>query len=468
MKNKPKYNPLLRSFLCIAAFVLLLIAAAMGLFYYLFSIPEPYGLSMASWPNTFTDNFSHWIHCEEGKIHVTESGVSRLDAYGLWIQVLDESGQEVFAYRKPDSYPAAYPVSQLIEMKTKAYEDGHTVFMSSFEEDGETFNYIMGFPYAIGKYMLYYNGAHIGRLSPVAGTVLLFAAGALVLFALGYGFWLSRRLGVITKGIKGVSHRTYKPMKETGTFREIYTALNQMEQKIRHSDQQKQDTDRARQEWIANITHDLKTPLSPIKGYAELLADSRLPDSQSQQEYGSTILKNANHIEKLINDLKLTYQLDSAAVPYTPQKVQMTRYLKELVIDVMNNPAFSGRNITFESALAEQTVLLDPDLLRRAIQNIIINALTHNPPDTKVEITVTAQQENRVRIIVRDNGTGMCQTEQAGLFDRYYRGTNTKEHPQGSGLGLAIAKQVITLHGGDITVNSRPQQGTEFIISLPL
>ena len=141
--------------------------------------------------------------------------------------------------------------------------------------------------------------------------------------------------------------------------------------------------------------------------------------------------------------------------------------VREWVIDIVNDPAFSDRDITFESNTPELIARIDPDLFRRAVQNLMINALTHNPENTKVKITVTVTAENRILISVQDNGAGISETDQAELFERYYRGTNTKEKPEGSGLGLAIAKQIVTLHGGNIIVKSRVNAGTEFIISLP-
>ena len=133
----------------------------------------------------------------------------------------------------------------------------------------------------------------------------------------------------------------------------------------------------------------------------------------------------------------------------------------------MNDPAFSARVIEFESNMQEVVAKFDANLLRRAVQNVVVNALVHNPPDTKVKITVNKAQNNRFTISICDNGNGMSETEVSNLWSRYYRGTNTNEKPEGSGLGLAIAKQIITLHDGDITVKSKLGVGTEFIINLP-
>ena len=247
------------------------------------------------------------------------------------------------------------------------------------------------------------------------------------------GLWLVRHLSKIKKGIDNISQRTYTRLPEKGIFSEVYGALNKMDMEIRQSDKIKEETENTRTEWIANITHDLKTPLSPVKGYAELLADNQIAGVETAQEYGKIILKNVSHVEKLLNDLKLTYQIDSGVVPYNPQEILITRYVKEVVIDIINDPAFSKRIIEFESDGQELIVFLDPDLLRRAIQNIIINALIHNPPDTKIKISIGKSAARVVFISICDNGSGMDEAEQAKLFNRYYRGTNTREKPEGTG-----------------------------------
>ena len=147
-------------------------------------------------------------------------------------------------------------------------------------------------------------------------------------------------------------------------------------------------------------------------------------DLPTVQEYGKIVLKNVNHMEKLINDLKLTYQLEAGAFPFAPQEIRIVRFLKELVIDIANDPAFSKRTIAFESSMQEMTLAVDPDLLRRAVGNIVINALVHNPVDTKVKVTVNLIPGNKIAVSVRDNGKGMDEKELSGLWSRYYRGTN--------------------------------------------
>ena len=165
--------------------------------------------------------------------------------------------------------------------------------------------------------------------------------------------------------------------------------------------------------------------------------------------------------------MKLTYQLDSGSIPYNPQKIRITRCVKEWVIDIVNDPAFSDRDIAFESSVPELYADIDSALFRRAVTNLILNALTHNPAETTVSVTLDTDKNGSILLSVRDNGNGLSESEQSKLFERYYRGTNTKEKPEGSGLGLAIANQIVTLHGGEITVKSQLGIGTEFIIHVP-
>lgn len=468
MKNKKTINPFFRLFSVVIILVVVAIITGIGLFYYIFAIPEPEGLSLASWTNRFTNNFSAWLVDENGEITVENKGIEYLDEYGLWLQVVDENGQEVFAYHKPDNYPTHYSASELMAIPTQNYDNQYTVFTGSYESSEQAYGYIIGFPYSIGKSMIYYNGENISRLSPIFRTGIIFILGAVFVFTLVYGLWLSRHLGKITKGIRDICQRTYKPFANKGIFRDVYTALNEMDIEIRHSDKLQEDTERVRKEWITNITHDVKTPLSPIKGYAELLAEDTITDNSTVQEYGKIILKNADYAEKLINDLKLTYQFEAGVIPLSLQEIHLVRYTKELVIDIINDPAFSARDIEFESTEDDIIVCLDNNLFRRAIGNLVVNALTHNPPETRVIIRVERNEQGNAIIIVRDNGKGISEKEQEELFERYYRGTNTKEKPEGSGLGLAIAKQIVTLHNGKITVKSKVNEGTEFIISVPV
>lgn len=468
MKNRVKYNPLLRVFMLLSALVFIGIVIAIFLYYYYFSIPEPEGISLASWPQNFTNDFEWWISYEEGEISVKDSGLKRLNEYGLWVQILDENGQEVFMHNKPADYPERYLASELMGLQTSKYQNGYTLFTSHTEKFALQFSYIIGFPYPIGKSILYYDAKNLDLISDALYRGVLISFSILLMLILSYGIWLSRRLSIITSSIHSLFLRKYYPLKERGTFRMIFTELNKIDQEIEQSDQLKKETENMRKEWISNITHDLKTPLSPVKGYAELIADDHALEIRQAKKYGAIILKNVSHMERLIDDLKLTYQLDSKSLPYNPQPVKFLCYLKEIIIDIINDPTLTNRDVWFESEIKEIILLIDAPLFRRAIRNLIMNALMHNPANTQVKVSIHLETEQLVCISVCDNGVGIGKEEQAKIFERYYRGTNTQTQSEGTGLGLAIAKQVVLLHNGTIHAESQIGVGTTFVITLPV
>lgn len=188
MKNRAKVNPFVRIFVFAAVLVIIAAVAAVSLFYYIFGIPEPEGLSLASWPHTFTDNFSIWMQNKEGTLVIEDMAIERLDEYGLWIQVVDETGKEVFSHNKPANYPSGYSSSELVALSTSTSGDGNTVFAGIFQDSDQAWSYFIGFPYTIGKYMLYYNGENVGRLSPVFRIGICLIVVLLIVFIFVYGF----------------------------------------------------------------------------------------------------------------------------------------------------------------------------------------------------------------------------------------------------------------------------------------
>nr|WP_239551022.1 HAMP domain-containing sensor histidine kinase [Paenibacillus elgii] len=222
-----------------------------------------------------------------------------------------------------------------------------------------------------------------------------------------------------------------------------------------------------REEWIAGLSHDLKTPLSSIKGYGEVLAETSYDLSPDERTgYAATIVRNAVYMEALLDDLRLTSQLKHNLLPMDKRESDVVRLLQETVILLLNSPEGEDRTISFDAN--PQTILLsfDAKLLQRAFLNLLFNALVHNPAGTQVQVAVSGD-ESGVRVVIADNGVGISKEDMAKLFDRYYRGTNTAASHQGSGLGLAIARQIIEAHDGKVEVESRLGHGTTIIVHFP-
>lgn len=437
-----------------------------SLFFLTITIQKADGqMARSDWPQLFTDEFKEQIIFIDMVPRIKQSGITALQDNGIGLQLLDVSGREVFSYQKPEQADTAYSSMDLLQLcQTGRIKDsGLTACMGTVSNAESGYTYILYFPVNISKVTMYLNGERFtgGRMIilPILSALFLLVLISGVL----YGLFTTRAMKRLTTAVQEISGRCYLPVKDSGVFRDLYHSLNTLNEEIRAGDRLQVQTEKMREEWISNITHDLKTPLSPIKGYAEILGDTGGQSEEQCRRYAGIILKNVSYIETLIDDLKLTYQLENGMLPLNREKQDIVRFLKELAIDILNTPKYENRTIHFEGTVDSIIFSFDQKLFTRAFRNLIINAFVHGDETTEIALCVSAS-DTELKIDVSDNGKGMGEEMTGHLFDRYYRGTNTGQKPEGSGLGLAIARDIIGLHGGMISVASIPDTGTKFQI----
>lgn len=434
-------------------------------FFSLFTVQKNDGSTVVNnWPIDFTENFKGQIIFTNDNPGITQTAMAQLQEEGIGLQILSEQGQELYSYQKPAQAKTSYSNIDFLQLyRSRGLENReYTAFIGTLPHNGRQYSYILYFPFEITKVTMYLNGENF----TYGKTIFLICLGAtlvLILVAgLLYGFWISRNISKLTDSIKEIPQRTYLPVQKKDAFADIYESINRLDEEIKKTDQLRIQTEKLREEWIANITHDLKTPLSPIRGYAEILSEDGFVSKEQVTHYSQIILKNVEYMENLLNDLKLTYQLDSGMIPFNPSDGNIVRFLKETIIDILNTPEYENRRISFESEQTEIICSFDSNLLIRAFKNLIINAFVHGDQDLNVK-----KSHKSLIILVSDNGKGISAEETAKLFNRYYRGTNTEQKTEGTGLGLAITKSIIEAHGGTISVSSVLGRGTTFEVFLP-
>lgn len=237
-------------------------------------------------------------------------------------------------------------------------------------------------------------------------------------------------------------------------FSEVFCELGKLREKLKQTKCQ-------RMEWTANISHDIKTPLSTIKGYAEVLADDEYDfTGEEVKQYMSETLKAEKSIEELVEELNLSSKLSEGKYLLKKEKVNLTELINECIAKVDSN-MMGDSNILLNS---DEDVILEGDrkLLKRCFLNVMYNAFVHNKAGITLNIRI--QKSGHIVLTFTDDGIGMSQEEASRIFERYYRGTNSQK-TKGSGLGLAIAREVVVVHGGSISVETELNKGTSFIIS---
>jgi len=318
----------------------------------------------------------------------------------------------------------------------------------------------------VAKYSYYYLPRRL-NLNIIIAVVCLLVTPTIVLLFMGYIFGrsLTKPVVDIIHGIQQLSKGNYDvSYTEKGIYKDVYTNLNNLSNQLKLNEREREKTEKMREEWINNLSHDLKTPLSSIKGYSELMADEDyfLTDNEIK-EYSRIIKNKANYLEELLEDLKLTQVLKTGLFPMNTKSQDIVELLRGITIDVLNNPKYEKRRIRFNIRKEQIFFSFDKMLMQRAFTNLLYNSLVHN--DEHTEIIINIDKKDKVYIEIEDDGKGIPEEDLDNLFERYYRGTDTGESHKGSGLGLSIAKQIIEIHGGTINVESILGVGTRFIVA---
>ena len=450
--------------------IIFILGLIIFLFYSLIMVKNLDGsFKRSNYPKTFCEEFSEHIIFVDDMVKINESGIELLKTNNVGIQILDKDGKEILSFQKPEVSKEYYSMAELLEV----YEGKNlsnnkiTSYVSDITHNENEYIYIMYFPMNITKVTMYFNGDNFSS----GKQIIMYSIGSLLLvviiLATVYVFWITRIMKLLIASIKDISIRSYIKVNNKGIFGDVYESLNNLNDEITKSDDLRKDTDKMRKEWIANITHDLKTPLSPIRGYAEILNEKDVQSNEQVKKYVKIMLKNISNMESLIDQMKLTYQLDSGMVPATYKKQNLVSFFRELVIDILNMPKYENNVINFKSNNETIMYYFDEKLLTRAFQNLIINAFVHGGENIEVSLKINLC-DSACKIIISDNGKGMESEEVQKLFNRYYRGTNTEHKVEGTGLGLHISKSIIEMHGGTIKVNSKVNVGTSFEINLPI
>ncbi|MEH7331457.1 ATP-binding protein [Neobacillus drentensis] len=221
-----------------------------------------------------------------------------------------------------------------------------------------------------------------------------------------------------------------------------------------------------RKDFVANVSHELKTPVTSIKGFAETLLDGAMNNKETLEAFLSIILKESDRLQTLIQELLDLSKIEQQGFQLAIQDLDLHTLLEE-VIALLNGKART-KGIHLELISKQQQVFLkgDIDRLKQVFINLIANAITYTPAGGEVKVILLEQGEN-VRIHVRDSGVGIKKEEIPRIFERFYRVDRARSRNSGgTGLGLAIVKHLIEAHHGQISVRSELGEGSEFIIEL--
>ena len=308
-----------------------------------------------------------------------------------------------------------------------------------------------------------------GRVHVMAKDLFISAFVILISVALVVGLWVYRSIAVplvklkkATQNIKEGNLDFVLDVEGKDEFSELCQDFEEMRRRLKESTEEKSLIEKENRELISNISHDLKTPITAVKGYVEGIMDGVADTPEKMDRYVRTIYNKTNEMDHLINELTFYSKIDTNRIPYTFSKLNVEDYFEDCSEEVGLELETRGIELVYANYVEKDVmVIADGEQIRRVIHNIISNAIKYmDKPKGIIQIRIK-DVGDFIQIEIEDNGKGIGPKDLPYIFDRFYRTDVSRNSSKGgSGIGLSIVKKILEDHGGKVGATSRLGIGT--------
>lgn len=319
-----------------------------------------------------------------------------------------------------------------------------------------------------------------GVVREIRRTVLLITVAGLLLATVaagGIGQAMGRRLRQVQQAAAALAHGDLQrraPEHGEDEAAELARSFNHMADRLEETIQGLHRSEQARRDLVAALAHELRTPVTSMRGFAEALRDGVVKDPEQAGRYLGIIAAESARLGRLVQDLFDFAKLDAGQLEFRMQRVELAPWLAEFAEGARARVEGAGLRFAPELAVPAGVMMTaDLDRIAQVLHNLLDNAVRYAPEGTAVGLAA-AVEGNRVRVSVQDQGPGVPPADQARIWDRFYRANGGGDSyaptrgSSGAGLGLAIVKSIVTAHGGQVGLESRPGTGARFWFTLPL
>ena len=303
----------------------------------------------------------------------------------------------------------------------------------------------------------------------MAKDMILTATIILVFTALSVGLWIYRSIAVplvklkkATKNIKEGNLDFVLEVEGNDEFSQLCQDFEEMRKRLKESTEEKILMDNENKELISNISHDLKTPITAVKGYVEGIMDGVADTPEKMDRYVRTIYNKTNEMDHLINELTFYSKIDTNRIPYTFSKLNVEDYFSDCAEELGLEMETRGIELVYANYVEKGVqVIADGEQIRRVIHNIVSNAIKYmEKPRGIIQLRVK-DVGDFIQVEIEDNGKGIAAKDLPYIFDRFYRTDVSRNSSKGgSGIGLSIVKKIMDYHGGKVWATSRLGIGT--------
>ena len=303
----------------------------------------------------------------------------------------------------------------------------------------------------------------------MARDMILTATIILVFTALSVGLWIYRSIAVplvklkkATKNIKEGNLDFVLEVEGNDEFSQLCQDFEEMRKRLKESTEEKILMDKENKELISNISHDLKTPITAVKGYVEGIMDGVADTPEKMDRYVRTIYNKTNEMDHLLNELTFYSKIDTNRIPYTFSKLNVEDYFSDCAEELGLEMETRGIELVYANYVEKGVqVIADGEQIRRVIHNIVSNAIKYmEKPRGIIQLRVK-DVGDFIQVEIEDNGKGIAAKDLPYIFDRFYRTDVSRNSSKGgSGIGLSIVKKIMEDHGGKVWATSRLGIGT--------
>lgn len=403
-------------------------------------------------------DFSDHVVLQDGKWVADDTALSMLQEQSAWAMLLNEDGDVIWQQGLPEKLPRSYTSTEVASFSRWYLEDYPVKIWT--RADGKLM--VVGYqPGTLVKYYFSLEWPYMGVLLGGIAGVFIINLLLIIFLILRNTRKVEKAMTPILQGIQNLSHGKALHLEEQGELAEINAGLNRAAGYMK-----KKDNTRA--EWIRGVSHDIRTPLSMVLGYAsELEDDCALPLNARKQ--AGIIRRESEKMKRLIDDLNLTTKLEYALQPVHFQDVDWVETSRQAVSEVLNSGLDSRYEIVFAEMQPGRSIHLlgDDGLLRRMLDNLIRNSITHNPHGCRISVSV-GEENGRCLCTVSDDGIGI-EPERLKVLNRGDDITSTQgsDEKNEHGLGLKLVMQIVKAHRGTVSFSGSTPHGLEVRISLP-
>lgn len=376
-----------------------------------------------------------------------------------WAMMLNDAGEIVYRYDLPAELDHPYTTREVVSF-TRWYLEDYPV-MCYLTDYGAL---VLGYPKgSLVRYSFYMESDLLHALLATVRPVILVDLLVIVLPCVLFAWGMHRRLRDVEQGLQELAAGRPVQLAEKGATAALARQLNQTGEHLRSQSERIARRDAARTDWIAGVSHDIRTPLALIFGHAEQLEqDPALP--QAARAEAAAIRAQGQTIRSLIEDLNLTSKLEYDAQPLRRARMAAAPLLRAAVTDFCNSGAGEACTVDFALDPSAETAVLDADaaLLRRAFANLLGNSARHNPGGCNVSVTAETAGGS-LRLIFADDGRGYPPAVLAQL-----QGAAAPDAPAPHILGLYLVRQIVRAHGGQAAFAQNRPRGALCTLTLPL